>query len=139
MPERRWDARRRAGDANRTGPIVRVCVRPLLLSLPLLLVLSAMPGALAYAAPRTAAELDFLLHQDCGSCHGLTLKGGLGSPLRAETMRERPDADLVEIILNGLPGTPMPPWRSLLTHEEALWIVQRLKAGPDESRTAGVP
>ena len=27
-----------------------------------------------------------LVHQDCGSCHGLTLKGGLGPDLRAENI-----------------------------------------------------
>ena len=92
------------------------------------LLLLASPR-LSAGETRSAADLDALLHQDCGSCHGLTLKGGLGSPLLADTLRDRPDDDLVEIILNGLPGTPMPPWRSLLSRDDALWIVRRLKAG----------
>ena len=27
-----------------------------------------------------------LVHQDCGSCHGLTLKGGLGPDLRPQNL-----------------------------------------------------
>jgi len=30
-------------------------------------------------------ELLYLLKQDCGSCHGMTLQGGLGSSLLPET------------------------------------------------------
>ena len=57
------------------------------------------------------AELTNLVRHDCGSCHGMTLKGGLGTPLLPEIMATY-DADvLAEIILDGVPGTPMPPWR----------------------------
>jgi cytochrome c55X len=70
-----------------------------------------------------------LLRQDCGSCHGLTMKGGLGAPLLPETLAGKPDEALAEIILDGLPGTPMPAWRPLLTEAEAAWMVRRLKQG----------
>lgn len=75
------------------------------------------------------AELQHFLDHDCGSCHGMTRKGGLGSPLDAATLAEKDTETLVAIILDGIPGTPMPPWRPLLTEEEALWIVQNLKNG----------
>lgn len=70
-----------------------------------------------------------LVTQECGSCHGLTLKGGLGRPLTREALRDFP-VDLVrDIILDGLPGTPMPPWRPLLSEQEATIIAEMLKNG----------
>jgi cytochrome c55X len=35
------------------------------------------------------------------------------------------------MILDGIPGTPMPPWRSELTPAEAAWLVDRLRRGLD--------
>lgn len=76
-----------------------------------------------------ATRLVRLVRQDCGSCHGLTLKGGLGSPLLPENLADKPAESLVATILNGRPGTPMPPWKNLMTEQEAKWIVERLQAG----------
>lgn len=75
------------------------------------------------------AELQHFVDHDCGSCHGMTRKGGLGSPLDAATLAGKDNESLVAIILDGIPGTPMPPWRPLLSEEEALWIVHHLKQG----------
>ena len=72
-------------------------------------------------------QLSDMLDQDCGSCHGLTRKGGLGSPLTAEVMRELGDEGLVATILDGRPGTPMPPWKLMLSEADARWLVRRLK------------
>jgi len=72
------------------------------------------------------AELERLVRQDCGSCHGMTLKGGLGSDLRAATIAGTEPQTLASIILDGVPGTAMPPWRPLLTEGEALWIAEYL-------------
>ncbi len=95
----------------------------------------AAAGAHALAAgpsPERRQELTHLVRQDCGSCHGMTLKGGLGKPLLPENLAGR-DADvLAEIILDGIPGTPMPPWRGLLSEQDALWIARRLKEGLDK-------
>lgn len=74
-------------------------------------------------------ELLYLLQQDCGSCHGLTLKGGLGSALLPANLADKPDDALVEIIMQGLPGTPMPPWRFLLKEQEAAFLVRAMKTG----------
>lgn len=71
----------------------------------------------------------YLLKQDCGSCHGLTLKGGLGPALRPEALHDKSDDLLLDTILHGRPGTPMPPWAFSLTAEEARWLVQRLRTG----------
>lgn len=74
-------------------------------------------------------ELRYLLSHDCGSCHGMTLKGGLGPSLRPETLRAKPDQLLVAAVMEGRPGTPMPPWRGMLTEEEARWLVSLLRNG----------
>jgi cytochrome c55X len=74
-------------------------------------------------------ELLYVLAQDCGSCHGLTLRGGLGPALLPERLHDRSADDLAETILDGVPGTPMPPWRPLLKPDEALWLAQILKTG----------
>lgn len=75
------------------------------------------------------AGLENLLIQDCGSCHGLTMKGGLGPALLPENIVERDDDFLADIIMEGVPGTPMPPWKFLINRDEALWMVRKLKQG----------
>ncbi|WP_350332939.1 c-type cytochrome [Coralliovum pocilloporae] len=67
--------------------------------------------------------------QDCGSCHGLTLKGGLGRPLLPQAITHLDEETLRDIILDGLPETAMPPWRGLLTEADAAWIATALKNG----------
>ena len=89
-------------------------------------VLLAMP-ALADVPASRAAELEHMVIQDCGSCHGLTLKGGLGRPLTPDALIHADRETLSLIILDGIPGTAMPPWRPLLSEEEALWIAAYLK------------
>lgn len=99
---------------------------------------AALPAALF--APLLAAagadipdgrqrEMRHLLLHDCGSCHGLTMWGGLGRPLLPETLADRSDMALVEAILQGIRGTAMPPWRGELTPEEAHWMVRELRRG----------
>ena len=79
--------------------------------------------------PERHRELVHLVRQDCGSCHGMTLRGGLGPSLRPEALRDKPVESLVATIYNGRPGTPMPPWRRFLTEAEATWIVEQLISG----------
>ncbi|MFD3191499.1 c-type cytochrome [Sedimentitalea sp. HM32M-2] len=73
--------------------------------------------------------LERLVLQDCGSCHGLTLKGGLGPDIRPEALAHYDRAGLAAVILDGIPGTPMPPWRPLLTQAEVDWMVTYLLSG----------
>ena len=76
-----------------------------------------------------AAELEHLVLQDCGSCHGMTKKGGLGSPLTRDAIGHYDPEILSAVILDGVPGTAMPPWRPLLSEADALWIAQYLLKG----------
>ena len=95
------------------------------------LVLITSPGLVLAADPPEARqkELSHLVRQDCGSCHGMSLAGGLGLPLRPETLRDKPKESLVATILYGRPGTAMPPWNPFLTEAEAEWIVEMLVKG----------
>ena len=77
------------------------------------------------------AELHNLLTQDCGSCHGMTLKGGLGPALTVEVISNKPRELILETVLNGRPGTPMPPWKNILSREEIEWLVDMLYKGVD--------
>ncbi len=77
-------------------------------------------------------ELVRLVRNDCGSCHGLTLKGGLGPALLPESLRDKAPEGLREAILRGRTGTAMPPWSAFISETEASWIVEQLMKGfPD--------
>jgi cytochrome c55X len=106
--------------------------------MPKLVALSLLATSLAMAAPAAMADsldpdaLKRLVHQDCGSCHGLTLKGGLGPDIRPETLEGYDPEILQFIILEGMPGTAMPPWNPLISEAEAAWIADYLLKGDTE-------
>jgi cytochrome c55X len=91
-------------------------------------------GSVAVAAgeapgPERRHEIRHMVRHECGACHGLRLKGGLGPALTAKRLADRPAGGLVEAILDGREGTPMPPWRPFIEPHEARWLVQQLKTG----------
>jgi len=102
---------------------------------PLVLALVAAAVQADVLAPASAPdagrqrELVHLVRQDCGSCHGMTLAGGLGPSLKPEALRDKPLESLIATIHAGRPGTPMPPWHRFLSEAEARWIVEQLQAG----------
>ena len=94
--------------------------------------LLALPFAAAaegVPAPARQAELVNLVRQDCGSCHGMTLKGGLGPALEPAALAGKDAEQMSFVIRHGRRGTPMPPWREHLSESEAQWIVEQLKKG----------
>ena len=103
--------------------------RPRRAALPALLLAPLLGAAGADIPEARQDELRRLLLHDCGSCHGLTMRGGLGRPLLPETLADRSDPALAEVILQGVRGTAMPPWRGELTPEEARWMVRELRRG----------
>ncbi|CAK0763096.1 Cytochrome c55X [Gammaproteobacteria bacterium] len=98
-----------------------------------LFILLAAP---VHALPDTArqGELLHLLRHDCGACHGMTLRGGLGPALTVERMAALPAETLRFTIMEGRRGTAMPPWRGLLTEDEVAWLVDQLRAGVNDGR-----
>jgi len=98
-------------------------ISALALSLPLL------AAAAAPLAPERRAQLHELLVQDCGSCHGLTMHGGLGPALLPSTLKDKPRELLIDTVMNGRPDTAMPPWAPLLNRDEAAWMIDELRRG----------
>ena len=85
----------------------------------------------AGAAPDATRQTQLvrMVRQDCGSCHGIQLTGGLGPALTRERMADMPLESLTAVIYHGRPGTPMPGWKSMINEAEADWIARRLQAG----------
>ena len=75
-------------------------------------------------------ELIYLLHQDCGSCHGMTLQGGLGPPLLPEALAGKPANYLKQVISKGVPAKAMPPWENMLSAQDIDFLVIYLQQGP---------
>ena len=78
-------------------------------------------------------ELLVLLKQDCGSCHGMRLTGGLGPALTPEALRTKPAESLAATIVYGRTGTAMPPWRRFMSEAEAYWLVARMIDGATDA------
>ena len=122
---------------RRTAQTTASCVSAMVL------VLAMGPtGVAAQTSPtpeRTQALIR-LVRQDCGSCHGMRLTGGLGPALTPAALADWPLESLVATILHGRPGTPMPPWKAMLNDSEAQWIAQQLRTGfPLEQTARGRP
>jgi cytochrome c55X len=102
-------------------------------------------AACAWAAAAQAGEpaaarqqqLVRMVRQDCGACHGMQLTGGLGPALTPAALADKPLGSMTAVIFGGRPGTPMPPWRGLLTEAEARRIAQVLAAGLPAEATPG--
>ena len=94
------------------------------------LLVTATAAVMAEAPDATRqVQLLYLLKHDCGSCHGMTRKGGLGPALLPDNLRDLPPEMLVTTILEGRPGTPMPPWKGELSDADARWLVDALNRG----------
>jgi cytochrome c55X len=102
----------------------------------LLVTLLVAQAATAQSVPVTRQiELVRMVRQDCGSCHGMRLTGGLGPALTRDALAEKPPSAMAATIFHGRPGTPMPGWRAMINEAEALWIAEQLAAGfPEERR-----
>lgn len=91
------------------------------------LLLTCCSQAIADITLERQEELRHMLLHDCGSCHGMTMKGGLGPALTAESLGNRTLAALEATVTYGRPGTPMPPFKGILKTEDIQWLVQLLK------------
>jgi cytochrome c55X len=100
--------------------------------------LSAQPVAEPAPAPTRRAQIAHWLRDDCGACHGMTLKGGLGLPLTREALAGKPADFLVQTVLHGRANTAMPPWAPFFTESEVRWLIQQLQAGTPPAVSASV-
>lgn len=99
-----------------------------LITAPLLLMMISTASAWEPPSARRA-ELIRMVRDDCGSCHGMHLTGGLGPALDPDSLKEKPVERIAASISGGLSGTPMPPWQAFLSTEEARWIAEQLMRG----------
>lgn len=96
----------------------------------------------AIAAPPEPARqqaLLHLLHQDCGACHGMQLKGGLGPALTPDALAGKPVDSLIATVLYGRPGTAMPPWKPFMNETEAAWLIHWITQDAPTAPPAGAP
>ena len=93
--------------------------------------LSLLSGAVFAAEPdeQRQKELVHLVRQDCGSCHGMKLTGGLGPPLTPAALSNMPLDSLVATIYHGRAGTPMPGWKAMISEADVRWIAEQLLNG----------
>ena len=98
----------------------------------LLFLILATTASAGEVSGQRAAELENLVKQDCGACHGMTRKGGLGPDIRAKTLEGRDADGLAQIIRDGIPDTAMPPWGPLLADEDINWIAEYLLEESEE-------
>lgn len=91
--------------------------------------LLAAQTALAEIDAARQNELLYFIKHDCGSCHGMTLKGGLGPALLPATLSAKPKGFLVTTILEGRKNTAMPPWKTMLSQDDAIWVTEQLQQG----------
>ena len=94
--------------------------------LPLCACLLAGSAAAETLSVERQTELRNLLYQDCGSCHGMRLTGGLGPALTPQVLQGKSRELLIATVSEGRPGTPMPPWKSLLSAADIAWLVDYL-------------
>ena len=120
-----------AADSPRKLPVAHAIRTAVLLGLSLAVAAWAQDGV-----PQEREQaLVRMVRQDCGSCHGMQLTGGLGPALTAQALAAMPREAIAATIYHGRPGTPMPPWKAMLSEIEADWIAQRLLAGfPQEQK-----
>lgn len=86
-------------------------------------VLAASPSA------ERQTQLEHLLVQDCGSCHGLRMTGGLGPAITRDALAGKPRDALIATVTHGRPGTAMPGWNALLDEQDIVWLVDLLIEG----------
>ncbi|MCW3149785.1 cytochrome c [Stutzerimonas stutzeri] len=87
------------------------------------------PALAAAPSAERQAQLEHLLLQDCGSCHGLRMTGGLGPALTREALAGKPRDSLIATVTHGRPGTAMPGWKALLDEQDIAWLVDLLLQG----------
>jgi cytochrome c oxidase cbb3-type subunit 3 len=86
------------------------------------LMLAAVP-ALAQSSPETIAQGKAVYDKNCTACHGADAGAGDRAPAivnaSATSMRgERSDAQLLNVVRGGIPGTAMPAWGNRLSSDD---------------------
>jgi mono/diheme cytochrome c family protein len=90
---------------------------------------TAAPAATAAPSGGDVALGETIFQQNCAACHGADLSGGVGKPLNAGSdAAAKSDAELLQIITNGVSGTAMPAWGSSLSEEEIAAVLAYIRS-----------
>ena len=82
------------------------------------------PAQAAAPSGRRVPERASLFAQFCASCHGPKLQGGSATSLVDEEWKHgNDDESLAKVIVNGVPGTPMAPFKGVLTDTQVRELV----------------
>lgn len=73
-------------------------------------------------------EVRKLFLDNCSGCHGANREGALGPALIAERLANISDDELKNKIINGVPGSAMPPWKGTLSEERIDALVKFIKS-----------
>jgi nitrite reductase (NO-forming)/hydroxylamine reductase len=74
-----------------------------------------------------AFDADAVFERECQGCHGPKHQGGVGSDIRPAVVKPKNAQMLAETILNGRPGTAMPPFKEIFSKNEAATMVDYLQ------------
>ena len=108
--------------------------------------LATWEGIEPAAVPRVTDEAKIIAggyayQQHCGTCHGPDGQGGLGKALNHAGLAGEPGhAYLMTVLANGIPNTPMVPWKGVLSPDEAAAVAAHVQtfvpAAPAEPEAA---
>ena len=78
-------------------------------------------------AGTSSMDVEKVFEKECQGCHGPNHEGGVGSDLRPKVISKKNAYMLAETILNGRPGTAMPPFKDKFTKADADKMVDYLQ------------
>ncbi len=94
------------------------------------LVMSAAAVALLSSglfAGTSKMDVEKVFEKECQGCHGPNHEGGVGADLRPNKLKGKNAYMLAETILNGRPGTAMPPFKNTFSKADAQKMVDYLQ------------
>ncbi len=72
-------------------------------------------------------DVEKMFEKECQGCHGPNHEGGVGADLRPDKLEKKNAYTMAEVILNGRPGTAMPPFANKMTKADAQKMVDYLQ------------
>ncbi len=72
-------------------------------------------------------DVEKMFEKECQGCHGPNHEGGVGADLRPAKLDKKNAYTLAEVILNGRPGTAMPPFVEKMNQADAQKMVDYLQ------------
>lgn len=90
--------------------------------------LATMPTSPVEITPAAVSAKE-LFGTRCAACHGANRQGipGLAPALTPESLAALSDTEIRDVILNGRPGTTMPPFKATFSPEEIDALLQLIK------------